>query len=155
MIDVQSTPARRTCPYKLQAMIDSAFIYEPLKGASKQLRLVTIHPSTDELVRCSLQTVALDSLPSSDALSYSRGDPYSGLFMLLNGRRVQVTTNLESALQHLGRMKDLQPGLVLWIDAICNDQRNDLEKSILVRSISKTYQEARKVLLVRVAKTVT
>ncbi|KAH6949187.1 heterokaryon incompatibility protein-domain-containing protein [Fusarium avenaceum] len=52
---------------------------------------------------------------------------------------LQVTTNLESALRHLRRDKQMR---TLWIDALCIDQRNENEKRAQVQRMDRIYANA-------------
>jgi hypothetical protein len=50
-------------------------LYEPLQTSSRQLRLLTLGPSTNlvEALRCSLVRASLDSNPNYEAISYTWG----------------------------------------------------------------------------------
>jgi hypothetical protein len=55
-----------------------------------------------------------------------------------------VTNNLKSALHHI-HLKD--KSRKIWIDVICINQKDDIEKSQRVRQMAKIYSKASKVLV--------
>ena len=73
------------------------------------------------------------------ALSYTWGDATKDCHLVkLDGTEVPIGANLESALRNL-RARGVTP---LWVDAICINQSDDVEKSIQVRLMSKIYESA-------------
>jgi hypothetical protein len=80
----------------------TSLVYEPLPHASECLRVLTVHAGNVlEPIRCSLRTVSFREKPSYDALSYTWGDPNVTRPIEVNGAAVQVTSNLEQALQYV------------------------------------------------------
>lgn len=57
----------------------------------------------------------------------------------LQDQRVRITDNLNSALRYL-RSKD--ETLTLWVDAICINQKDDVEKTGQVQQMTRIYQQA-------------
>ncbi|CAH0052464.1 unnamed protein product [Clonostachys solani] len=55
-----------------------------------------------------------------------------------------VTRNLENALRHLRRSKGVR---ILWIDALCIDQKNEAEKLVQVQKMDWIYANAYMVLI--------
>jgi hypothetical protein len=78
-----------------------------------------------------------------EALSYAWGDTAKTKQILLNNRRFLVTENLFIALQHL-RLED--EDRILWIDAICIDQTQNLERNHQIMHMASIYREAETVL---------
>jgi hypothetical protein len=78
-----------------------------------------------------------------EALSYVWGSQVNPVAIVLDGRDYYITQNLAAALQQL-RMADQVR--VLWIDAICIDQTDVLEKNIQVRSMQRVYSQATQVI---------
>ncbi|KXT00579.1 hypothetical protein AC579_5068 [Pseudocercospora musae] len=75
-------------------------IYAPLNRERKEIRLLRILPSSDELeTKCSLKTVSLLDQSDFEALSYCWGDPSVTTQITLCGREVSVTLNLGHALK--------------------------------------------------------
>lgn len=107
-------------------------------------RLLTLHRGSgaDE-IRCSLTAIDLDTKPRYEALSYCWGLPDNAKQVLVGGYLVDVRENLWSALWHL-RLADVDR--ILWIDALCIDQKNVLERNHQVRLMGSIYSKAFKVL---------
>lgn len=94
----------------------------------------------DSTVRCTLETVEFGAAPHYTALSYTWGDPKVRTPILIDGQSVRVTMNLEAALQHL--RKGISEPLVLWVDAICINQDDEVEKSKQVTHMRDIYSKA-------------
>lgn len=133
------------------------FTYEPLPLPNEDhIRLATIHPGafTDDII-VSLRTARLcrDDPPLYEALSYAwgseenlchiqaRGDDAAGA-----GRHgeLEITRNLETAIRHLRHVGEPR---VVWIDAICIDQHNDVEKGPQVAMMGDLYRLAARVVV--------
>lgn len=114
------------------------YIYEPLERRSQEIRLVTILPAADHWapIKCILRKVSLHENPAYTALSYAWGDPNVTAPILVNGIQLQVTTNLESALRHI---RDDFNRLVFWVDAICINQSDTLERNHQVQLMRHIY----------------
>lgn len=113
-------------------------LYEPLNSDANQIRLVRLEASTDfaAKIQCELFHSDLSNPPEYEALSYVWGDPDDRLGITVNETDLQVTRNLEVALHYL-RLPD-RPR-ILWVDAICINQNDDLERSSQVRMMRKIY----------------
>ena len=114
-----------------------------------QIRLLNLEPADqyDSAVHCSLETVEHDDstkAPDYEALSYIWGDAKERRFIQVNGCPFQVTANLEFALRYL-RLPSVTR--VLWIDAICINQRDLSEKTCQVRRLRQNYFNAARVLV--------
>jgi hypothetical protein len=90
-------------------------------------------------ILCSLSKVSLDDKPFYEALSYVWGDRRITRRIFIDGISKRVTMNLEIALRHLRYVS--QPR-VLWIDAICINQRNIAERSVQVMHMGEVYKRA-------------
>lgn len=82
-----------------------------------------------------------------EALSYTwGGSPDSSHFIkILDGGQaysIPITVNLESALRHLRPSSDVK---YLWVDALCINQENHVEKSSQIPKIADIYNQATKV----------
>jgi hypothetical protein len=73
------------------------------------------------------------------ALSYTWGNPRLHCPILIGERVFHVTLNLAVALEHL---QEEEKTLILWVDAICIDQRNEHEKSIQVQRMGEVFSSA-------------
>jgi hypothetical protein len=126
-----------------KAEIDRAALYEPLNPHRKEVRLLTIIPNEfAEDIHCSLARVSLDDAPSYEALSYAWGPPRRTRLIYLNEVPWAITNNLESALRHL---RYLDRPRVLWIDALCINQRDLLERNSQITHMTDVYERASEV----------
>ncbi|RSL54342.1 hypothetical protein CEP54_009940 [Fusarium duplospermum] len=80
----------------------SSPLYQPLDTTKAEIRLIEILPEGFSLI-----TVPLDDAPKYAALSYVWGDPKDQETIVLQGRDVQIGTNLAS---FLGRIRRAQQG---------------------------------------------
>ena len=125
-------------------------LYFPLTIESKEIRVLLIHSSQDSSaqVHCSLQCVSLTDSKRApyQALSYVWGDPKITVPIWVDGREVQVTTNLDAALR---RVRDTTPDqtIHLWVDAVCIDQNNLVDRSQQVQLMADIYRGAEKVIV--------
>ncbi|PMD45785.1 heterokaryon incompatibility, partial [Hyaloscypha variabilis F] len=75
-----------------------------------------------------------------EALSYTWSTPTErSVITLSNNNNFQIPARLEAALQDLRMRDDL---LVIWIDAICINQRNIEERNAQVQLMRRIYQQA-------------
>jgi hypothetical protein len=94
---------------------------------------------THNIPKCTLRVVSLYEFLAYTALSYAWGDPNVTAPILVNGVECQITTNLESALRHI---RDDINHLVIWVDAICINQRDTLERNHQVQLMRNIYSYA-------------
>lgn len=97
----------------------------------------------------SLKTVRLDdgnelSEDSRfDALSYTWGDQSRTFPLTLScGRTLQIHHNLHEALPYLAKRRSAKP---LWIDAVCINQSDSIEKLSQIRLMNQIYRSASQV----------
>ncbi|KAK3326832.1 heterokaryon incompatibility protein-domain-containing protein [Apodospora peruviana] len=112
------------------------------------LRFLRVYPGamTDPLV-CSLQVAPLARLPDYEALSYCWGAQATedaSPSILVDGFTFKVTPNLHGALLRL-RLRD-QPRL-LWVDAVCINQEDILERNSQVTLMDQIYRRAKSVVV--------
>lgn len=137
----------------------ASFPYEPLPTAcsTRLIRLQKIcwENEWEQPVVCHLQTVDLAACPKYYALSYTWGDPrprnehdggeenlaylHSHFSISCDGHQFRVRKNLYEALQHLRRYSDME---YLWVDAICINQADDIERNAQVAIMGKIYASA-------------
>jgi hypothetical protein len=126
-------------------MVDPEYVHSPLKG-SHSFRLLVITPASDisDSIHCTIDEFDRRSAqcPPYTALSYAWGDVKTTVPITLNGRPAFVTKNLYEALLYLRRAR---PGLLLWIDAISINQKDDSERGRQVSQMRAIYSEASKV----------
>ncbi|PVH79288.1 heterokaryon incompatibility, partial [Cadophora sp. DSE1049] len=108
-----------------------------------EIRILGLEPGTpSDPIRCQLHHVKLSGNPIYEALSYMWG-PKVFKIITLDGREYPVRENLWRALTHL-RYKD--SNLMLWIDAICIDQKDERERNHQVMQMGQIYNRASRVL---------
>jgi hypothetical protein len=131
---------------------NSIMEYQPLDFATFEIRLLTILDGevADKVsggdvrpfIRCSLHHTRLIEPPQYRALSYCWGDPLVTKPIIVNGCVMQVTANLEAALREL-KAQQLK---VLWVDALCINQSDTVERGIQVTRMGHIYSRAYEVI---------
>jgi len=123
----------------------------PLDSSEQQIRLLSLE-STDPTPAWKLHTVTLEPNLHFAALSYVWGDKSHTTNISVNNTLIPVTTNLAAALQHVHRYWSYEfptkdPSTFrIWIDFLCIDQSNTLERSSQVLLMPKVYTSAALVL---------
>lgn len=137
------------------------YTYAPLPD-EYSIRLLYIFPGDSPQIHCSLQSTSLRSHLPYNALSYTWGDPRTPLFqtiasaqylrehrIICDGRLFFVTENLWHALERLRseRSKTTRGGVpylqeYVWIDAICINQQDPVERSFQVKLMDQIYKGA-------------
>jgi hypothetical protein len=95
-------------------------------------------------IQCRLHTPYLLCKGGYEALSYVWGISTEKKTILVNNIDVEVTPNLEIAIQCI---RDKKNSRYLWIDALCINQNDDGEKSAQVSMMSDIYSHADRVLI--------
>jgi hypothetical protein len=138
----------------MDAQSTNQLIYRPLDGSRREIRPLTIQTSTalDSPIECSLEIVSLDDDIGYLALSYVWGDANVKENIVVNGFDVLVTTNLVAALRQMRQHQAEPPSLykklpsLLWVDAICINQGDILERGSQVSIMGYIFRQAEKVL---------
>ncbi|KAL5327565.1 hypothetical protein ACEPPN_005265 [Leptodophora sp. 'Broadleaf-Isolate-01'] len=121
--------------------------YEPLNSKAKEVRLLKILPAMNrevERLELTIFRVSLEEVTGLYfALSYTWGDPKHTSEVWLNGHKLQVTANLESALR---RIRSCDGSVLIWADAICINQEDLDERSQQVLYMREIYSGAREVI---------
>jgi hypothetical protein len=115
------------------------FTYEPLEH--DQIRVLHLEPGekNEPLVGELLTTDIENRTFAYDALSYMWGDPSPSATIWLSEKTLPTASNPTVALQHL-RYPD-KP-LIIWVDAICIDQKNTVERNAQVSFMRHIYTDA-------------
>ncbi|CAF9941440.1 MAG: hypothetical protein ALECFALPRED_009142 [Alectoria fallacina] len=119
--------------------------YLSLNEDLKEVRLLTLHEADIEAdIHISINTVPLrpDNPPSFEALSYVWGSPENSVDIQVGSGTLAVSQNLAEALPYL-RYKDR--ARILWIDAICVNQRDLKERGLQVKRMADLYRLADRV----------
>lgn len=119
----------------------NTYEYQGLDTSQKQIRLIELQPGGFlEPMRVSLSRTSLDDNPKYDALSYLWGDPsVTAPITVEHDKHFQVTVNLEKALRDL---RQEEQSVILWVDAICINQKNIIERNQQVLLMREIYEKA-------------
>ncbi|KAF1967213.1 HET-domain-containing protein, partial [Bimuria novae-zelandiae CBS 107.79] len=98
----------------------------------------------DAELYASFVEVKLSEGPSYEAISYTWGAPVFSETLHFQSSRVNITESLASALRSF-RLKDRER--ILWADAVCINQKDDVEKGAQVAMMGDIYQRASHVLI--------
>ena len=130
----------RHLPCYVPSSASQTYQYLPMK-ADREIRLLYLEPgSSKSLLSCSLRVVTLSKTPVYEALSYTWGEPvFSALMKCSPSGQICITENLSVALCHLS-LKDRVR--VLWVDAICINQQDLVERSQQVSLMRDIYEGA-------------
>ncbi|EMT62675.1 heterokaryon incompatibility protein-domain-containing protein [Fusarium oxysporum II5] len=127
--------------------------YKDLNASDREIRLLKILPkSRSGFVECEL----LPSVKLADvhkqylALSYCAGDARNTKPIIVNGARYNVFANLHHALstvRHYWETHTYHRDLFLWVDQICINQANLMERSHQVGFMRAIYESAKETLI--------
>ena len=123
---------------------DDTFHYKPLEQQNS-IRLLELYStrSIDSELFGSLYNFTLEEAPPYEAISYTwDSDDFPEILRLPNGH-LKITENLASALRAF-RPRD--GDRLLWVDAICIDQSDTVEKNQQVSLMADIYRGAKRVL---------
>jgi len=122
------------------------FVYEPIDLDRPAFRLLHLLKGKWPDIECTMYQAYLDGddIIPYDALSYTWGGTDKTSTVIVNGKYLDVTANLYSALRHL---RSETEDKVLWVDAICIDQNNKRERGHQVQQMCKIYSQAEKVIV--------
>jgi hypothetical protein len=118
-------------------------IYEQLPlypgDSTAPIRLLRVNPAQGlhDGLECELFVSSLDNAAQTfEALSYTWGSSTELVSIKLQGKPHHVTQNLAVGLRHL-RLPDRSR--ILWVDALCINQSDDVEKSKQVAQMRRVY----------------
>jgi len=123
-------------PFKYQKLIGSGlfhlFLIQPCPDVSA--------PLEGKLVSTTLEEYDNSILDHYTALSYVWGDSKDKRMAFIDGKPLQITATLDSALRHVRHPKG---ELKMWADGICINQEDVEERNIQVQQMGLIYQLAR------------
>ncbi|KAK0108148.1 hypothetical protein ONS95_002970 [Cadophora gregata] len=115
---------------------------------TKQIRLLTLFPAprvaltsvqeSSNLVQTSLASFNWDEKPPYIALSYTWADVSQLEKIIVNDKTLQITASLHEALLHI----QTDEPVMIWIDAICINQKDNNEKTEQVKRMTEIYKAA-------------
>lgn len=121
-------------------------VYTGLDRARNEIRLIRLLSATDltSNVIFKLVHVSLDNRPSYEALSYTWRSSLRSETIILDNKTFLVTENLHSALR---RLRHSDEDRRLWVDAVCINQVDILERNQEVLCILDIYRKATRVMV--------
>ncbi|KAK4161240.1 heterokaryon incompatibility protein-domain-containing protein [Cladorrhinum sp. PSN259] len=125
-------------------MMELEFVYSH-RLAPGEIRLLSLQPSPDPTAPLNfhLFSTPLNSPCPYVALSYVWGAPSYLIPITIDFQPFHITPNLHSALVHL--IPELI-SLPIWVDAVCINQGDDVEKTAQIARMSQVYHNAAKVI---------
>jgi Heterokaryon incompatibility protein (HET) len=147
-VNVTATPNYESLERRVGNFSDNLpdALYSPLETGT-EFRLFVLLSSKEwhDPIECRLQVVFLNEVPYFCALSWSWGQISDLGMIIVDGVPTQVPRNLECALRYL---RQAQAGYhqVLWVDAICINQQNLMEKSHQVGIMFEIFGIAERVI---------
>ena len=110
-----------------------------------EIRLLILNPGLpDEPIECFLEHYSVNQAKKYQALSYAWGDIRDVSSIQVDGCPFQVSRNLKDFLVSY-RTNNACP--VLWIDAVCINQHDILERNAQIRLMKRVYEGADIVLI--------
>lgn len=117
-----------------------------------QTRLALVKPNADEAARLELSIIVVDLVELSvgvvinhntivtyDALSYTWGDAPPSVECDCDGTTILLRDNLAAALKFLRRPQDKR---YVWVDFLCINQQDNIEKSFQIPRMGSIYSRA-------------
>ncbi|KAL2839832.1 HET-domain-containing protein [Aspergillus pseudoustus] len=118
--------------------------YTPLQRED-EIRLLVLEPGKgDDPIQCRLRHAILSEKPEYEALSYVWGDPAKIDYVTCDGVRVRVRESIFGAFQALRRPDSER---VLWVDVLCINQPDSVEKGKQVELMGDIYASSQQVLV--------
>ncbi|KAI4865532.1 heterokaryon incompatibility protein-domain-containing protein [Hypoxylon rubiginosum] len=94
-------------------------------------------------IRCRTRVVPISSDADYETVSYVWGDPSNTSLIEVDGKNVAITKNLEAALRRI-RLLETR---TLWIDQICINQDDNIEKANQIPLMRQIYSKTKQCLL--------
>jgi hypothetical protein len=128
----------------------SSYRYSSLPPEGDNIRLLRLLPNVDEAapLQCELCNYSLQKLGTRthlyEALSYVWGNQHETLPICVDEGQFAVTVNLHAALSCL---RDRSFERVIWVDAVCINQKDQEERTQQVQFMAKIYSKAHRVIV--------
>ena len=120
------------------------YIYTPLPPGHIRLLHVPPQLGSKGTVSCKLKIFSLHGGPQYEALSYAWGTEQAFEHIVCNGAKLPVTPHLLEGLRSISKALFVQ---WLWIDAICINQSDDIERASQVMQMVQIYSAAARVVV--------
>jgi hypothetical protein len=127
----------------IQELTDSP--YRPLNSQAEEIRVATLASGNYDdpfVIHLSILSLSQSAHPKYEALSYVWGQGTSPHKAMIDGKAMTIGENLDCALRHLRYQDEAR---VLWIDALCINQADILERNSQVQLMGHVYSTAHSV----------
>jgi len=126
----------------------SKYPYQALNSKNGEIRILYLSSSPDpeSEIECRLVHYHLEENPQFMAISYVWGEAETMRSILLDGVRVEIRQNLFQILQTDRYSETSTAETRFWVDALCINQDDDLEKGSQVALMESIYSQAEVVL---------
>ncbi|KAH7089747.1 heterokaryon incompatibility protein-domain-containing protein [Paraphoma chrysanthemicola] len=114
----------------------------PLDSSERKIRLVKVRSDDHNNIYCDFTSFDLDQAPPFTTLSYMWGTPPPTRVILAKGRVLNIRKKLYRFLEEFCNGDEY-----LWVDQLCIDQDNALERSHQVRLMSSIYTRCSSVIM--------
>ncbi|KXJ97584.1 heterokaryon incompatibility protein-domain-containing protein, partial [Microdochium bolleyi] len=124
----------------------SNYVYAPLSLEVRPFRLARLKPALTRHapIECTLIDSDIDTGGVEyEAVSYTWGTEWDADIVTVDNQVLSISLNLSLVFRDL-RLPTVDR--VLWIDAVCIDQRNDAERSHQVQQMGDMFRNAKRVL---------
>lgn len=123
---------------------DPPYQYSPIENEKGTMRLLILRGGAGNEIHCELVNSTIDdhALPF-EAVSYTWGPEFRANSIRVGGKMMSVTFHLSLILRDL-RRRDADR--VIWVDAVCINQQDAIEKGNQVAQMKQIYKSAKCVL---------
>jgi hypothetical protein len=115
------------------------YVYEDLPFGANICLLNTGPGNRGEDIICAMHAVPLNYTAAYTAVSFRWGEPVLDHAVHCEGKEIEVTKNLYSALQRLSLTKRNH---LVWANSICINQTNIQERGLQIRSMGALHPKA-------------
>ncbi|KAK3633398.1 hypothetical protein LTR56_015812 [Elasticomyces elasticus] len=123
------------------------FVDEPGTLRKDEIRLIRLLPNrAANTIRCETAVASLSSNPTYIALSYTWGAPPDSHAIEIDGQEVHIRKNLWRFFHRFNRLH-VDCSAFVWVDSLCIDQNNTVEKTRQISQMGRIFYQARKVVV--------
>lgn len=115
---------------------NSVYTNASLDFETNVIRLLEILDDNNDIIVCKFHQVSLENVPSYTALSYTWGSARDSKKILIDGVLVPVRKNIWNFLKQTRKDREWK---FIWIDALCIDQDNPMERNHQVKMMRAIY----------------
>jgi hypothetical protein len=134
-------------------MLAEIFKYKPLQTSTKQIRLLELQSKVGDIVHCSLAHFDLNDNVHYQALSYTWGPVAPTYKILIDGQTFRLRENLYQFLKTIASQSSTSKTAqnfgkrYIWIDQICINQDDIVERTQQVSIMGIIYRRALQVVV--------